>query len=82
MRLAVVVVALALVVFVGVRVAGAASPGQQYAVKSGDTLWSIAEHTYGESHDLRAVVFQIEQANHLPSADLRPGEELVLPVMN
>jgi nucleoid-associated protein YgaU len=81
-RLAVLLLVIALVVFVGVRVAGAASPGQQYTVRAGDTLWAIAGHTYGNAHDLRAVVFQIERANHLRGPDLQPGEELLLPAVN
>ena len=46
-------------------------------VKPNDTLWSIAQRHY--AGDVRAVVWQIERANHLPGADLRVGQRLVLP---
>jgi len=40
-------------------------------------LWSIAQKHYGG--DVRDAVWQIEQANHLQSADVRVGQTLVLP---
>ena len=46
-----------------------------YTVKSGDTLWSIAEKLYGDPwkyHD-------IEAANNLKSAMIYPGQVLILP---
>lgn len=81
-RLLLLVIVVAGVVFVGVRVAGAASPLGQYEVRSGDTLWSIAQQSYGSGRDLRPVVFAIERANHLAAADLQPGDELVLPPLD
>jgi LysM repeat protein len=50
---------------------------QVVTVKPYDTLWSIAQRTYGG--DPRAAVWRIEQANHLGSADIRVGQRLVLP---
>jgi nucleoid-associated protein YgaU len=78
-RLLVLVVVVAAVVFVGVRVAGASGPVSHYRVQTGDTLWSIAQRSYGEGRDLRPVVFAIERANHLEAADLQPGDDLLLP---
>lgn len=46
-------------------------------VRPRDTLWAIAERSYGG--DVRAAIWRIEQANHLPGADIRVGERLVLP---
>jgi hypothetical protein len=40
-------------------------------------LWSIAQRRYGG--DMRDAVWRIEQANHLPGADVRVGQRLVLP---
>ena len=54
-----------------------AGPRQTYVVKSGDTLWSIAEHSY--AGDPREGVWEIQQRNHLASDTLRPGQKLVLP---
>ena len=50
---------------------------QVVTVKPYDTLWSIAQRTYGG--DPRAAVWRIEQANHLGGADIRVGQRLVLP---
>jgi len=46
-------------------------------VRPYDTLWTIAQRQYGG--DVRDAVWRIERANHLPGADVRPGEQLVLP---
>ena len=50
---------------------------QVVTVKPYDTLWSIAQQHYGG--DPRAAVWRIEQANHLPGADVSVGQRLVLP---
>ena len=50
---------------------------QVVTVRPYETLWSIAQHHYGG--DVRDGVWQIEKANHLPSADVRVGQTLVLP---
>jgi nucleoid-associated protein YgaU len=50
---------------------------QVVTVRAYDTLWSIAERHYGG--DVRDAIWQIEKANHLPSADVRVGQTLVLP---
>ena len=50
---------------------------QVVTVRPYDTLWSIAERSYGG--DVRDAVWQIERANHLTSADVRVGQKLVLP---
>jgi hypothetical protein len=50
---------------------------QVVTVKPYDTLWSIAQRHY--SADPRAAVWRIERANHLPGADIRVGQRLVLP---
>ena len=50
---------------------------QVVTVRAYETLWSIAQQHY--SGDVRDGVWQIEKANHLPSADVRVGQTLVLP---
>jgi nucleoid-associated protein YgaU len=50
---------------------------QVVTVRPSDTLWSIAQRHYGG--DLRDAIWRIEQANHLPGADVRAGQTLVLP---
>jgi LysM repeat protein len=46
-------------------------------VKPYDTLWAIAQRNY--AGDPRAAIWRIEQANHLPGADVSVGQQLVLP---
>jgi nucleoid-associated protein YgaU len=50
---------------------------QVVTVRPFDTLWSIAQQRYGG--DVRDAVWRIERANHLPGANVRPGQRLVLP---
>jgi nucleoid-associated protein YgaU len=56
---------------------GAGGPERHYRVKAGDTLWSIAERSYGG--DPREGIWKLEQRNHLASATLVPGQLLVVP---
>ena len=56
---------------------GAGGPERQYRVKAGDTLWSIAERTYGG--DPREGVWELRERNHLTSATIVPGQVIVLP---
>lgn len=57
--------------------AGASHP-QRHVVRSGETLWGIAENAYPGS-DPRDGVYRIEQANHMASATITPGMVLRLP---
>ena len=50
---------------------------QVVTVRPYDTLWSIAQRHY--AGDVRTAVWRIERANHLPGADVRAGQKLVLP---
>jgi hypothetical protein len=50
---------------------------QVVTVRPYETLWSIAQQHY--AGDVRDAIWQIEKANHLPSADVRVGQTLVLP---
>ncbi len=50
-----------------------------YVVRSGDTLWSIAErHAPGD--DPRVVIHEIAVWNDLGDAPLVPGQPLLVPV--
>jgi LysM domain len=46
-------------------------------VRPYQTLWSIAQQHY--AGDVRQAIWQIERANHLPGADIRVGQRLILP---
>ena len=50
---------------------------QVVTVRPYQTLWTIAATHYGG--DVRDAIWQIEQANHLKSADISVGQHLVLP---
>lgn len=60
-------------IFVGQRLqVKSASTKQTYTVKSGDTLWDLAQ-TY------HLTVAQLQQANHLTGDGLSVGQQLVIP---
>ena len=56
---------------------GAGGPERQYRVQAGDTLWSIAVHTF--PGDPREGVWELKERNDLASATIVPGQVLVLP---
>lgn len=70
--------ALALLVLAGAATAGGPPRPHAVIVQPGDSLWAIAATRYPED-DVRAQVDAIESANHLGSAQLIPGQRLVLP---
>ena len=53
-------------------------PYAQTTVHTGETLWSVAKRV-APGHDPRAVVEQIRELNHLDSAGLQTGQQLLLP---
>jgi LysM repeat protein len=67
----------ALAVGMAARSSHGAGPERTYVVRPGDTLWTIAQRTYGG--DVREGVWRLERRNHLRSATLVPGRRLVLP---
>lgn len=46
-------------------------------VRSGDTIWSIAEK-FAIDRDIREVVYEIRQDNQLESADIQLGQRLLI----
>ena len=83
-----VLVLLAVLVLVSLVLAGramatsVADPAevQTYTVSSGDTLWSIAAGITGSNEDVRDIVIDLKNMNRMASADLRAGEQILLPV--
>jgi LysM repeat protein len=75
-KLIIVLVLAALAVGLAARSSHGAGPERTYVVKPTDTLWSIAERTYGG--DVREGVWKLEQRNHLAGATLMPGQVLVI----
>jgi LysM repeat protein len=76
-KLVILLCAAALAVGLAARSSSGAGPKRVYVVQPGDTLWSVAEHTYGG--DPRQGVWKIEQRNHLAGATIVPGQKLVVP---
>jgi len=59
------------------RESGAGGPERSYLVQPGDTLWSIAAHSYGG--DPREGVWKMRERNHLDGTTIAPGQVLRLP---
>jgi LysM repeat protein len=76
-RAAMILALLAVAVAYGARTSDSAGHEQTYAVRVGDTLWSIAASHYGG--DLREAVWRLQARNHLAGTLVTPGERLVLP---
>jgi nucleoid-associated protein YgaU len=76
-KIAILAAAALLIWSVVARPSGAHGTKVVYRVHTYDTLWTIASAHYGG--DVRSAIWQIEQANHLGGATIRPGEVLVLP---
>jgi nucleoid-associated protein YgaU len=69
---------LALVVWsMTARPSGAHGHKVVYRVHAYDTLWTIASAHY--AGDVRGAVWRIQNANHLGSTAISPGQTLVLP---
>lgn len=50
-----------------------------YRVRSGDTLWSIAEAHGEHGGDVRATLHDIRSLNELDGSTIRAGQVLLLP---
>ena len=74
------IVALVLLLASSVMAAGPEPVTADYQVRSGDTLWSIAEQVAPADSDVRAVVAEIRGLNDLDSSLIRPGQSLLVPV--
>lgn len=62
----------------GVTIESTGAPPRSYTVKSGDTLWQIAEQVYGDG----SMYMKIFEANSPPLENpdrIHPGQELKIP---
>jgi LysM repeat protein len=86
-RLVLLLLCAAVAALIGIAVPGtvvADEPGIPVTTKTivvlpGDTLWDIARRV-APAEDPRATVYEIRRLNGLAGADIRVGEELVVPV--
>lgn len=56
---------------------------EDYILK-GDTLWSIAEqevnqNEYYKNKDIREVMYEIKQLNHITNDNLEIGQKIIIP---
>jgi hypothetical protein len=58
---------------------GALTTTRTVVVVPGDTLWDIARRV-APANDPRTTIYEIRRLNGLSSADIRVGEELLVPV--
>ena len=73
------VVALVLLLASSVMAAGPEPATVDYRVRSGDTLWTIAEEVAPDNNDVRGVISEIRHLNELDSSMIIPGETLLVP---
>jgi len=73
------VAALVLLLASSVMAAGPEPETADYRVRSGDSLWSIAEVVALEDQDLRGVIAQIRELNDLDTSLILPGQTLLVP---
>ena len=58
---------------------------EDYIIK-GDTLWSIAKNeintnAYYKNRDIRDVMFEIREINHLQDGNLTIGQKIIIPCL-
>ncbi len=73
------VVALVLLLASSVMAAGPEPETVDYRVRSGDTLWTIAEEVGPDGDDVRGVIAEIRHLNEMDSSMINPGETLLVP---
>ena len=49
-------------------------------VTQGDTLWNIAKENISEKEDIRDYIYMIREVNDLKSANIHPGDQLLIPI--
>jgi len=73
------VAALVLLLASSVMAAGPEPETANYRVRSGDTLWAVAEVVADDDADIRDVIAQIRDLNELDSSLIAPGQTLLVP---
>lgn len=49
-------------------------------IKSGQTLWEIAESEFGQNIDIRKYVYKIKKINNLTNSNIQPGQIIKIPI--
>ncbi|WP_138751066.1 cell division suppressor protein YneA [Paenibacillus sinopodophylli] len=63
------------------HVADATDQEQVVLVHSGDTLWAIAKRYSDSKHDIRYIIYRIQERNDLKTAEIKSGQKLVIPTL-
>lgn len=58
----------------------APSASNTYIVAEGETLWSIAQSITPASGDVRDTIVTVKSMNLLDSANIQPGDQLLVPI--
>lgn len=54
---------------------------QTVEIEHGDTMWSIASRVTPDDMDIREVIYEIEEMNHITNVGaLKPGAQIQVPV--
>jgi nucleoid-associated protein YgaU len=75
------IVALVLLLASSVMAAGPEPATVDYLVRSGDSLWTIAEEVAPDGSDVRSLVSEIRHLNELDSSLIVPGQTLAVPTL-
>lgn len=51
----------------------------EITIQSGDTLWEIAKEYVSPEEDIRNLILQIKRINDLKSAEILPGQTILIP---
>ncbi len=51
----------------------------QVQVSRGDTLWNLAHKHNTNREDIRSIVYQIKKINDLETAEIYPGQTILIP---
>ncbi len=81
-RLLILLIALVAILLLlgGTGAASEPSITMEHRVRSGDTLWAIAQGFTSSGDDVRESVALIRELNELESSALHPGQILMIPV--
>ncbi len=78
--LALVALALSVSPLFALSIGGPAAPKApvRVVVEPGDTLWALAREYGPPNEDVREVVYDIRETNHLAGSVIRPGQVLLI----